>query len=291
MAHGKVKTTNTAKMDTLKEQINKLQAEIEENKRLLNQRDEEGLSWQELKALTKTEKEELVELRHKMNETEEIQIPCRSERKIVPTERFLAYQREEQSKKEKRLLSLYEQRKIQIRSTKENLTQSTSDMELAKMADTVENGKDVIMKIYYEIRQGAIPSTDLRRKIDACEAVTKDVMKIINERLSGIDDVFDAECERHKLCELHAHNYAHSIYGTASQSATRDFSEASVMAAKRAEAVAEFAAKEAQCKLMEEERKQKEKIRMMESELERLQAERDREVACVRLESYDREIY
>lgn len=43
MAHGTVKTTNTAKMDTLKEQINKLQAEIEENRGLLNQRDEEGL--------------------------------------------------------------------------------------------------------------------------------------------------------------------------------------------------------------------------------------------------------
>lgn len=115
-------------------------------------------------------------------------------------------------------------------------------------------------------------------------------MKIINECLSGIQNVFDAEHEKRKLRELHAHNYAHSIYGTASQSANSHFCEASVMAAKRAEAVAELAAKEAQCKLMEEERKQKEKIRMMESELERLQAERDRELAGVRLESYDREI-
>lgn len=62
------------------------------------------------------------------------------------------------------------------------------------------------------------------------------------------------------------------------------------MAAKRAEAAAELATKETQCKLMEEERKQKEKIRMMESELERLQAERDIHVARARLESYDREI-
>lgn len=277
-------------MDALKEQINKLQAEIEENRGLLNQKDEEGLSWQELKKLTETKSKELVELQHEMNDTEEIKIPRHSERKSVPTEKFLAHQKEEQSKKERRLLSLYEQWKIKIRSTKENLKQNTTDMELAKMADTVENGKDDIMKIYYEIRQGTTPSADLRRKIDACEAVTKDIMKIINERLSGIDDVFDAEREKRKLHELHAHNYAHSIYGTASQSANSHFSEASVMAAKRAEAVAELPAKEAQCKLMEEERKQKEKIRMMKSELERLQAERDREVARVRLESYDREI-
>ena len=115
-------------------------------------------------------------------------------------------------------------------------------------------------------------------------------MKIINERLSGIDGDFDAERERCKLRGLHAHDYAHSIYGTASQSASSQLSETTVMAAKRAETVADLAAKEAQCKLMEEERKQKEKIRMMESELERLQAVRDIEVARVRLESYDREI-
>ncbi|KAI7790016.1 hypothetical protein IRJ41_001589 [Triplophysa rosa] len=163
-------------------------------------------------------------------------------------------------------------------------------MELAEMVDIIEKGKDDITKVYNEIRQGATPSTDLRRKIDACEAVTKDIMKIINERLSGIDGDFDAECEKCKLRELHAHDYAHSIYGTASQSASSHFSETTVMAAKRAEAAAELAAKEAQYKLMEEERTQKEKIRMMESELERLQAERDIKVARVRLESYDREI-
>lgn len=115
-------------------------------------------------------------------------------------------------------------------------------------------------------------------------------MKIINERLSGIDNVFDAEREKHKLRELHAHDYAHSIYETASQSATSHRSEITAMAAKRAEAAAELAAKEAQYKLMEEERKQKEKIRMTESELERFQAEKDVKVARVKLESYDREM-
>lgn len=290
MAQGTAKATNAVKMDDLKEQINKLQAEIEEKRKLLNQKDEEGMLRQELKEHTETNDKEIDEFQHIMDDPEEVAIPRHSERKSVPTEKFLAYQREEQSKKEKRLLSFYEQWKIQIRSTKENLKQNTSDMELAKMADTVENGKDNIMKMYFEIRQSSTPTADLRRKIDACEAVTQDIMRIINERISGIDDVFDAERERHKLRELYTHNYAQSIYGSASQSTNSHHTETSVAAAKRAEAVAELAAKEAQCKLMEEERKQKEKIRMMESELERLQAERDREVARVRLESYDREI-
>lgn len=38
-------------------------------------------------------------------------------------------------------------------------------MEVAKMADTIENGKDDIMKAYNEIRQGTTPSTDLRCKM------------------------------------------------------------------------------------------------------------------------------
>ena len=73
------------------------------------------------------------------------------------------------------------------------------------------------------------------------------------------------------------------------------------MAAKRAEAAAELAAKEAHYKIMQEEIKQKEEIRPMEeqhkrelemqqSQLERLQIERDMEEARARLEIYDREI-
>lgn len=277
-------------MDALQEQMNKLQAEIEESRGLLNQGDVEGLSRQELKELVDNKRKQLVELQHKMDDTEEIRTLRHSERKSVPTEKFIAYQKEEMSKKERRLLSLSEKWKVQIRSTKQNLKKNTSDMELANMADTIEKGKDDVMKAYNEIRQSATPSIDLRHKIDACEAVTKDIMKIINERLSRINNVFDAEREKHKLRELHAHDYAHSIYGTASQSATSHRSETTAMAAKRAEAAAELAAKEAQYKLMEEERKQKEKIRMMESELERFQAEKDVKVARVKLESYDREM-
>lgn len=169
------------------------------------------------------------------------------------------------------------------------------------MADTIENGRDDLMRRYNEIRERATPSPELRRKIDACEAVTKDIIKLIYERLSAVDGDFDAECERHRLRHLLAHDYAYSIYGTASQSGASRHSESILISAKRADAAAELTAKEAQYKLMQEERNQREKIREMEeqhkrelevqkSELERLQAERDVEAARARLEIYDREI-
>lgn len=77
-----------------------------------------------------------------------------------------------------------------------------------------------ILKCYNEIREGVTPSTELRRKIDACEAVTKNIVKIVFERLSMSGD-FDEEDARHKLHQLLTHKYAHSVYGTASQSRSR----------------------------------------------------------------------
>lgn len=145
-----------------------------------------------------------------------------------------------------------------------------------------------------------MPSTELRRKIDACEAVTKDIVKIVFQRLSAVSGDFDEENERRHLHQLLAHDYVHSIYGTASQSRA-SHSESMSMMAKRAEAAAELAAKEAQYKVMQVEIKQKEKIRLMEEQhkkelemqqahLERLQAEREMDAARARLKIYDREI-
>lgn len=51
--------------------------------------------------------------------------------------------------------------------------------------------------------------------MDACEAVTKYIMRIIFECLSAIDGEFDAECTKLHLHQLQAHDYAHSLYGTA----------------------------------------------------------------------------
>ena len=288
-------------MDDIKEQIQKLQTEIQESRSLLHQEENKDVSRQELKETIESREKRLAELQHKMDDTDGLTLPRRSERPSVPTEKMLAYQKEELSKKEKRLLSMYEQWKIQIRKSKENLKKDISETELAAMADTIEKGKDGLMRAYNEIRERATPSTELRRKIDACEAVTKDIMKIVYERLSAIDGYFDAERERHQLHQLLAHDYAYSIYGTASLSGSSHHSESTSIAAKRADAAAELAAREAQYKVMQEERKQKEKIRIMEehhrkeldmqrSELERLQAERDMEAARARLDIYDREI-
>ncbi len=154
------------------------------------------------------------------------------------------------------------------------------------------------MKLYTKIRGHIAPTADVRWSGD----ITGDIIKIIYEGLTSIDGDFDAEHERCRLHELLDHDYALSIYGyTAAQSNITHHSSSSYIASKWADAAAELAAKEAEYKIVQEERKQKERIKALEeqhkkeleiqqSELECLLAEKDVEAARARPESYNREI-
>ncbi|KAG1930139.1 hypothetical protein F2P79_022561 [Pimephales promelas] len=228
-------------------------------------------------------------------------LPRRSERPHMPSEKMLAYQKDECCKKEKRIDTLYEQWKVAARKARHDLKSDISDKQLAEIADSLEDKKNCIMKIFSEIREHSTPATDLRRKIDACEAVTNDLVKIVLERLAIVDGDFDAEQERRRLHELLAHSYAHSIYGSSTSQTSVSSSSRSSCTSKRADAVAELAAKEAEYKMMQAERQQKEKMRTLEEqlrqeletqrfELERLKVEKDIEIARARVKSYDEEI-
>ncbi|KAG1927218.1 hypothetical protein F2P79_024407 [Pimephales promelas] len=211
-------------------------------------------------------------------------LPRRSERPHMPSEKMLAYQKDECCKKEKRIDTLYEQWKVAARKARHDLKSDISDKQLAEIADSLEDKKNCIMKIFSEIREHSTTATDLRRKIDACEAVTNDLVKIVLERLAIVDGDFDAEQERRLTSQT-------SVSSSSRSNCTN----------KRADAVAELAAKEAEYKMMQAERQQKEKMRTLEEqlrqeletqrfELERLQVEKDIEIARARVKSYDEEI-
>lgn len=161
------------------------------------------------------------------------------------------------------------------------------------------------MHLFVEVRDHVTPSTELRRRIDACEAVTTDLIKVAYERISGIDE-FDAGQVKHRLKELLESSYAHSIYGSTvprmSHKSSAQLSHrtaSSCVASKQAEAAAELAAREVEYKILMEETKQKEKIQELKDkqerdlnaqkrELEKLQAEKDLKVAQARFEAYNR---
>lgn len=231
--------------------------------------------------------------------------PRRSGRVRNPTERMLAYHKEEAHKKEKRLTHIYEQWKTQARKVREQLKANIHESDIAALIDTLEEGKNSVINIYMEVRAHLTPSSETRRCIDACEAVTKDIVKIGLERISGIDGEFDSEAVKQRLHELLDRDYACSIYGStaspSSQHSSKGSSQHSVIAAKRADAAAELAAKEAEYEVLLEEEKQKEKIQLLEEqlrkeleaqkrELERLKTEKDIRAARARFTTYDQEV-
>ncbi|KAJ8001007.1 hypothetical protein DPEC_G00186340 [Dallia pectoralis] len=88
----------------------------------------------------------------------------------------------------------------------------------------------------------------------------------------AIDDKneFDEQKERHRLHELLRHNHAKSVYGSAASSISHSqsdhYSIPSVVTAKRADAAAELAVKEAHYQMLLEEERQKELIRELEEQ-------------------------
>lgn len=73
---------------------------------------------------------------------------------------MLAYQREEVSKREKRLTSLYERWKIQACEAREKLKSDITEVQLSSLADILEKGQDDIMKVYTEIRDHVAPTPE-----------------------------------------------------------------------------------------------------------------------------------
>ncbi|XP_039546986.1 uncharacterized protein LOC120492801 [Pimephales promelas] len=230
----------------------------------------------------------------------------RSRRKRIPTEKMVAYQREESQKAEKRLMHSYEQWKAEARKAREQLKTDISESQLATLIDTLENERDNVMNAYMRVRSCVTPPTDTRRRIDACDAVTKDIVKIAYERISGVDGDLDVETKKERLRELLDRDYARSVYGStvsriSSKSSTpiSQPSLNSILMAKRIEAEAELAAKEAEYAAIMEEKEQRERIQLLEerqkreldaqkSEYERLLAVKEVRAARARLKVYDK---
>nr|XP_055041009.1 uncharacterized protein LOC129428127 [Misgurnus anguillicaudatus] len=227
----------------------------------------------------------------------------RSVRKRIPTEKMLAYQMEMSQKAEGRLMQTYEQWKAEARKAREQLKTDISESELAMLVDTMEGERDKVMNAYIKVRSDVTPSTDIRRRIDACDAVTKDIVKMAYERISGVDGDFDSEAVKVRLRELLVRDYARSVYGSTVSRISSKPSQSSlnsVLRAKQIEAAAELAAKEAEYAAIIEEREQRKRIQLLEekqrqelnaekSELQTLQAVREVRAARARLEVYDRE--
>ncbi|XP_038165126.1 uncharacterized protein LOC119799356 [Cyprinodon tularosa] len=220
----------------------------------------------------------------------------RSTRPKNPTSKMLEMQQEEARKRERKFTSTYEKWKTRARESREQLKLDINESELASLMDSLEKDKEAVLNAYLEVRNHITPSPALRRRVDSCEAITADILKVTYERMSGIDGDYDEQQVKSRLKELLKSSYARSIYGSTVSRITNSVHshESTSLTVKRVDAAAELAAKEAEFQGLLEEEKQMEKIeqqqRQIEVEkrrLERLQAEKDLKAARARLHVYE----
>lgn len=258
-----------------------------------------------LKETNEAKQQSLTDLQGKLNKDDNaLEGPRRSERTRHPTEKMRAHQYEEAKKKEKRLYAMYEQWKLHTRKARDQLKTYMSESQLWPLIEELKRDKEDVMNIYDEIRNLTTPSTDIRRRVDTCESVTTEIINIAYSRAIDDESGFNEQQERHRLHELLRHDYAKSVYGSAasliSHSQSDHYSITSAMTAKRVDAAAELAVKEANYQMLLEEERQKESIRELEEqqrkaleaqrrELERLQAEKEIRAAQAKLKIYEKE--
>ncbi|XP_075942299.1 uncharacterized protein LOC142944945 isoform X2 [Anarhichas minor] len=229
--------------------------------------------------------------------------PRRSERARNPTEKMLVLQGEEAKRREKRLLLMYEKWKLNVRKARDQLKTYMPESELWPLIEELKKSKDNVTNMYFENRDLATPSTDVRRRVDTCESITTEIVSIAYNRAIDEESEFNEDQERHRLHELLHRDCAKSVYGSAasiSHSKSEHHSITSSTAAKRVDAAAELAVKEANYKMMVAEERQKE-VRELEEqqrkaleaqkrELERLHAEKEVRAAQAKLKVYDKEM-
>lgn len=148
------------------------------------------------------------------------------------------------------------------------------------MMDTIEELESNMKRLYNDIRQKTTPNQEIRRKVDACIAVTVDLLGLMRTRL--VEDEFDAELEKSKIRLLLNRDYARSIYGSTTTELSNHPSESSSISAKRAEAAAELAAKRAEINM-------EAVIDAHRQELKRLEKQKEVEVIEARLRVYSEE--
>ncbi|KAL6480076.1 hypothetical protein MHYP_G00111090 [Metynnis hypsauchen] len=143
-----------------------------------------------------------------------------------------------------------------------------------------------VKELYDSIRLQTAPSQEIRRKVDACSAVTSDLLKLMRVRLSEEGVEFDAEAERSRLCMLLDNEYARSTYGSTvsrvnahSCNHSDHLSESPSISAKRAETAAQLAAKRAEIDM-------EAAIEAQRQQLKKLENQRDIDIIQARLNVY-----
>lgn len=100
---------------------------------------------------------------------------------------MLELKQQEASQRESKFTTLFEKRKEQVKTSRTKLRVECSDEDLGDMMDAVEGLETQVEVAYVKIRSHSAPSTEFRRKMDSCTAVTRDSRRLMKVRMSEVD--------------------------------------------------------------------------------------------------------
>lgn len=118
------------------------------------------------------------------------------ERRLTPKMQELKEQKLIQM--EKKFKATYEKWKSNVKDIHTRLKQVCSEGDMCNMMDGAERLESELKEIYDSIRLQTAPSQEIRRKVDACSAVTADLLQLMSVCLME-EGEFDAVAERLSL--------------------------------------------------------------------------------------------
>ena len=181
---------------------------------------------------------------------------------------MLELKQQEVSQRESKFIKLYEAWKDKVKVTQNKLKDECSDKDLAEMMDEVEEAETLVRNVYENIRSQSAPSPEIRRKMDSCTAVTKDLIGLMNVRLSEVgQEEFDAKAEKARLQMMLDKEYAQSVFSSPASKSTVNSHHSSNLSVQRSitenkvRCAAELAAKKVEIEMEEAIAAQKQQLK------------------------------
>lgn len=207
----------------------------------------------------------------------------RTDRQRQLTEKMREFKQTEITSKERKFMSTYLNFKAEIQLTRSKLKEECSKAELAEMIKSVEKCELDLQQDYVALRALTTPSQDMRRKMDSCTSVSAEMMILLKRRYADVDKEFDAGAVKESLLQLLQREGAESIYGSTVSRAGRNSQhshsqQGSHVSARKAEAAARLASKQAEINREMEISARRKEILAQQEQLKMLENQRDLEV-------------
>ena len=211
----------------------------------------------------------------------------RSERLKHPTEKMLTFQKDEIAKKERQFMTAYVNFKGEVQYSRSKLKEECSKAQLDDMINALDKQESDLKQVYESLRSMTTPSQDIRRRMDSCSAVAKEITTVVHRRHeeAGVRQ-FDAAAEKELLRQLLKREDARSIYGSTVSRAEQSSQYGSHASQRKTDIAARLASKRAEIKRQEEIAEQRrllvqqqsraeEKLLAQKEKIKLLEAQRD----------------